>query len=161
MIEVGRLCVKLAGRDSGRTCVVVDVVDERTVLIDGDVRRRNCNLNHLEPLAEKVDLKKGASHADVTKAFEKLNLSSWSTKPKKAGERPRKVRKSAMKAAPEAAKVEEKPKPTPAEKKEAPAPKAEAKLAEKKEEQKAAPAKPAEAKPAEKKKVTDFGAEQK
>ena len=28
MIAVGRLCVKLAGRDAGHTCVVVDVLDE-------------------------------------------------------------------------------------------------------------------------------------
>lgn len=97
MIEIGRLCVKLAGRDAGRTCVVVDVIDERHVLIDGDVRRRNCNLNHIEPLAEKIDLKKGASHSDVETAFKKLDLVAWSTKSKNAGERPQKVRKSTMK----------------------------------------------------------------
>lgn len=179
MIEVGRLCVKLAGRDAGRTCVVIDVVDERTVLIDGDVRRRNCNLTHLEPLAGKVDLKKGASHADVVKAFEKLNLSAWSTKPKNAGERPLKFRKSNVKVTPESSakptpskaiepKAEEKPtlkkeaKPEPkaasAEKKEVkPTPKAESKPEAKSvsvEKPKTAPAKPAE-----KKKVSDFGAE--
>ncbi len=97
MIDIGRLCVKTAGRDAGRTCVVVDLIDSRSVLIDGDVRRRTCNPHHLEPLAEKVELKKGASHDDVKKAFEKLDLSVWNTKPKKAAARPAKKRKMTAK----------------------------------------------------------------
>ena len=47
MIEIGRLCVKIAGRDAGKKCVVVDVVNDNTVLIDGETRRRNCNIKHL------------------------------------------------------------------------------------------------------------------
>ena len=93
MIEVGRICVKIAGRDSGRKCVVVEIVDDNYVMIDGDVRRKKCNIRHLEPLDKVIKISKGASHADVETEFKKLKLSVWKTKPKKAEERPRKKRK--------------------------------------------------------------------
>ena len=35
MMEIGRLCVKLAGRDSNRKCVIIDVVDDNYVFVDG------------------------------------------------------------------------------------------------------------------------------
>lgn len=34
-IEVGRICVKLFGREAGRKCVVVDIIDKNFVLITG------------------------------------------------------------------------------------------------------------------------------
>ncbi len=34
-IEVGRVCVKLNGREAGRKCVIVDVIDKNFVLITG------------------------------------------------------------------------------------------------------------------------------
>jgi large subunit ribosomal protein L14e len=88
--EIGRLCVKIAGRDSNKTCVIVDVIDEHTVLIDGQTRRRNCNVKHLEPLNKVIKLNKGASHAHVKTAFEELNLEVADTKAKKTVERPKK-----------------------------------------------------------------------
>jgi len=106
MIEIGRLCVKLAGRDAGKTCVVVDIVDNNTVLIDGQTRRRKCNLLHLEPLKQTVKINKGASHDDVAKAFSALKLDVFSPKTKeKKSERPRRKRKVKV-------KVEKKPKKT-------------------------------------------------
>jgi large subunit ribosomal protein L14e len=92
MNEIGRLCVKIAGRDSNKTCVIVDVVDEHTVLIDGQTRRRKCNMRHLEPLDKVIKLHKGASHADVKKAFTELKLEVLETKPKKAEPRPKKAK---------------------------------------------------------------------
>ena len=99
MIEVGRICVKLAGRDAGREAVIVDILDNNYVLIDGNVRRRKCNIFHLESTSKKIDLKKGASHEDVKKAFSKLKLAVWETKPKEKTERPRKIRKKKIKEA--------------------------------------------------------------
>ena len=93
MIEIGRICLKLAGRDAGRECVIVDVLEGNYVLIDGNVRRRKCNIFHLEPTSKKIELKKGASHEDVKKEFSKLKISVWETKPKEKKERPRKIRK--------------------------------------------------------------------
>jgi large subunit ribosomal protein L14e len=74
MMDVGRVCVKIAGRDAGKQCVIVDVVDERHVLIDGLTRRRKCNLMHLEPLAVVVDLKKGADHGAVVIALKSVGI---------------------------------------------------------------------------------------
>ena len=32
-IEVGRICVKLTGREAGRKCVIVDIMDKSFVVI--------------------------------------------------------------------------------------------------------------------------------
>lgn len=90
LFEVGRLCVKIAGRDAGRTCVVVEELDNSYVVVDGATRRKKVNVLHLEPLADMVKLKAKASHDEVAKAFEKLGLSVWETKAKKAAARPKK-----------------------------------------------------------------------
>ncbi len=97
MIEIGRICLKLAGRDAGRECVIVDVLEGNYVLIDGNVRRRKCNILHLEATSQKIDIKKGASHEDVKKEFSKLKMAVWETKPKEKKERPRKIRKKKIK----------------------------------------------------------------
>jgi len=106
IFEVGRLCVKIAGRDAGRTCVVVEAVGNGYVIVDGDVRRKKVNVRHLEPLDKTVSVKSKASSADVKKAFEKEGLSVWETKAKKAAARPRR-----LKATKEAPVVEKKAKP--------------------------------------------------
>ena len=74
--EVGRVCVKLSGRETGKKCVIVDVVDKNFVLVTGPksvtgVRRRRTNVDHLEPTAELIELKKGAADDDVEKALTK------------------------------------------------------------------------------------------
>jgi len=92
MMSIGTVCIKIAGRDAGGTCVIVDVLDGNYVLIDGNVRRRKCNILHLEATSKKIDIKKGASHEDVKKEFSKLKLAVWETKAKQKGVRPRKIR---------------------------------------------------------------------
>src|SRR3990167_8734287 len=94
MIEIGRLCVKTAGRDAGLKCVVVDILDDRFVLIDGETRRRKCNILHLEPLKDAIKIKKNASHEEIKEEFEKLELKARETKPKQKTEKPKKVRKT-------------------------------------------------------------------
>ncbi|RLG76687.1 MAG: 50S ribosomal protein L14e [Thermoprotei archaeon] len=78
-IEVGRICVKTTGREAGRRCVIVDIIDENFVLVTGPksvsgVKRRRCNINHLEPLDKKIDIPKGASDEEVVKALEAAGL---------------------------------------------------------------------------------------
>lgn len=94
MIEIGRLAVKIAGRDAGLKCVVVDILDDKFVLIDGETRRRKCNILHIEPLKDVIKIKKKASHEEIKKEFEKLGLKTMETKPKQKTERPRKKRKT-------------------------------------------------------------------
>jgi large subunit ribosomal protein L14e len=83
MFEVGVVCMKLAGRDAGKRCVVVDVVDAHTVLVDGETRRRKSNVKHLEPTGQKVHVAKGASTAEVAKHAKDLGWTLAEKKGKK------------------------------------------------------------------------------
>ncbi|MAG15752.1 50S ribosomal protein L14e [Candidatus Woesearchaeota archaeon] len=76
MLNVGRLCVKIAGRDAGSKCVIVEITDNNFVVIDGNVKRKRCSISHLEPLKDSIDLEKGASHEDIIAAFKKQGIFS-------------------------------------------------------------------------------------
>lgn len=93
--------MKIAGRDAGKRCVVVDVLDKSFVMVDGETRRRKVNVRHLEPLAQLLEIGKSASHDDVKVAFATLGLKTWETKAKEKKEKPRKARNAKVKAAPE------------------------------------------------------------
>lgn len=94
MIEIGRLCVKTAGRDAGLKCVIVDILDGRFVLIDGETRRRKCNVMHLEPLKEVIKIKKNAGHDAVSKVLKDIGITARETKPKPKTERLKRKRKT-------------------------------------------------------------------
>lgn len=69
-MEVGQVCVKLAGREAGKKCVVVDVIDKNYVLVSGpEVKRRRCNIRHLEPLEQKLKVERGTSDEDIRRAL--------------------------------------------------------------------------------------------
>ncbi len=74
MFEIGSVCVKIAGRDAKKICVVVDVINENYVLIDGQTRRRKCNIMHLEPIGKKAEIKKNATNKEVVEALKKLGF---------------------------------------------------------------------------------------
>ncbi|MCK4860057.1 MAG: 50S ribosomal protein L14e, partial [Candidatus Omnitrophica bacterium] len=82
MIEIGRMVVKTAGRDADKKAVIIDILDGKFVLIDGETRRRKCNITHLEPLKEVIKVEKNASHEDVSKALKELGIKTRETKPK-------------------------------------------------------------------------------
>jgi len=78
-IEVGRICVKLFGREAGKKCVVVDVIDKNFVLVTGPVKvsgvkRRRVNVGHIEPMDLKVSIKKGDDDEVVVEALKKAKL---------------------------------------------------------------------------------------
>ncbi len=57
-IEVGRVCLKTAGREAGEKCVILEVIDENFVEVVGvSVKNRRCNIRHLEPMDETIDVK--------------------------------------------------------------------------------------------------------
>ncbi len=78
LLEEGRLCIKKFGRDAGEKAVIVKVIDDNFVSIVTSSRPkpRKCNVNHLEILGEKVDVK---NKEELAKALEipaeKLKLS--------------------------------------------------------------------------------------
>ena len=70
-MDVGRVCVKLTGREAGSRCVIVDVIDRNYVVVTGPkeltgVRRRRVNMNHLQPTEDSVDISRNASDEDIT-----------------------------------------------------------------------------------------------
>ncbi len=81
-MEIGRLCVKTAGRDAGKKCIVIDIIDKNFVMIDGETRRKRCNILHLEPLPQKLDAKKGSSYEEVKEIFKNLGIELKDRKPK-------------------------------------------------------------------------------
>ncbi len=83
MLEVGRVCIKTAGRDAAKHCVVIEEVDDKSVLVDGITRRRKVNKLQLEPLAKKLDVKKGADTKTVLAALEKAGFSAKKATEKK------------------------------------------------------------------------------
>lgn len=94
MIDVGRLCMKIAGRDAGKIGVVVDVIDSNTVLLDGDLRRRKVSKAHIEPLGKTIGLEKNASHEIVVAELKKAGYEVVDRKSKPVQQRPKKVRNS-------------------------------------------------------------------
>jgi len=69
-MEIGRVCIKKAGREAGKMCVVVDIIDDNFVLIEApDVKRRRCNVDHLQLTDDVLKIKKGAKVAEVQKAL--------------------------------------------------------------------------------------------
>ncbi len=78
IFDIGRICVKIAGREAGRKCVVVDKIDKNYVIISGPVKiskvkRRRANMKQLEPTKELIKIKKGVSDEELEKALENEN----------------------------------------------------------------------------------------
>ena len=79
ILEVGRICVKLSGREAGSKCVIVDIIDNNFVLVTGPksisgVKRRRVNISHLEPTDKTVEIGKGASDQEVEAKLKEQGL---------------------------------------------------------------------------------------
>jgi len=56
-IEVGRVCVKISGREAGEKCAIVELIDDNFVEVVGtNIKNRRCNIKHLEPLDKTVEV---------------------------------------------------------------------------------------------------------
>ncbi|BDZ71736.1 50S ribosomal protein L14e [Methanobacterium petrolearium] len=56
-IEVGRICMKISGREAGEKCVIVEIIDDKFVEIVGSaVKNRRCNIKHLEPTQQVMEI---------------------------------------------------------------------------------------------------------
>ena len=77
-IEIGRICIKTYGREVGRKCVVLDVIDKNFVFITGPkqvtgIKKRRVNINHIEPTMEKIEVNRDSSDEEVVEALKKAN----------------------------------------------------------------------------------------
>lgn len=82
ILDVGQVCVKIAGREAGHFCVIVEKSDKNFVLIDGDVRRKRCNIMHLEPIGKTISVKKTSTLADIKKELKEVGIETSEKKPK-------------------------------------------------------------------------------
>ncbi len=78
-VEVGSIVIKLRGREASRYAVVVKKIDENFVLITGPkaltgVKRRRCNIMHLEDTGLKLNIKEDASDEEVLNAWKESGL---------------------------------------------------------------------------------------
>ena len=85
-IEIGRICVKTRGREAGKKCVIVDIIDDNFVLVTGPkdisgVKRRRVNILHLEPTDKKIEISKGANDEEVKKKLEEGGLIEFMKEP--------------------------------------------------------------------------------
>ncbi len=69
-MDVGRICLKLKGREAAKRCVVVDVIDRNYVMVTGPfeltgVKRRRVNMSHLKPLDEVIEIPRNASDKEI------------------------------------------------------------------------------------------------
>src|SRR3989338_5543658 len=103
---LGRICVKLLGREAGKTCVIADELEGNFVLIDGNVRRRKCDLDHLEISENLLKIKKNASTSEIQAAMKDAGIKI--VERKKASDKkvlkPKKIRKKKAKTSNETSK---------------------------------------------------------
>lgn len=80
--QIGRVCVKVAGREATRKCVIIDVIDKNFVVITGPksltgIRKRKVNVSHLSFTPYKLDIKPGSSDEQVLQAIKDKGLEDF------------------------------------------------------------------------------------
>ena len=79
MIEPGRVVLKIAGREAGKYAIIVERVNDSFVLITGPksvtgVKRRKCNIDHIEPTEHRLDIESKANDADIENSWKNSGL---------------------------------------------------------------------------------------
>jgi len=79
MIEPGRIVLKIAGRESGCYAVIVENINDNFVLITGPksitgVKRRKCNIDHIEPTEHKFEINSKADDASIESLWRSSGL---------------------------------------------------------------------------------------
>eukprot|EP00477_Mikrocytos_mackini_P000051 GAHX01000052.1.p1 GENE.GAHX01000052.1~~GAHX01000052.1.p1 ORF type:complete len:142 (+),score=44.75 GAHX01000052.1:45-428(+) len=81
LLKVGAVVELMSEVDEDKLAVIIDFFDHTKVLIDGPeeltgVTRAAASIKHLKPVGFEIDIKKGASSAEVKAAMEKDNILS-------------------------------------------------------------------------------------
>lgn len=84
VLDVGRVCMKLAGREAGMMCVIVKGAEggkdkKSFMLVTGPkyltgVKRRKVNVNHVEPTQYRLEIKEDENDEEILKVWEKSTL---------------------------------------------------------------------------------------
>jgi large subunit ribosomal protein L14e len=84
-LEIGKVCLKIVGREAGKPCVVVKKLKNEKgkegvfVLVTGPklmtgVKRRRCNIEHLEPTQYTLEIKEDAGDEEIIEAYKKAGV---------------------------------------------------------------------------------------
>jgi len=72
IIQVGRVCRIVRGKNAGRYCVIVEKIDKNFVKISGEgIKARRININHIEPLPKVLKIKKSDTPKKITELLKK------------------------------------------------------------------------------------------
>jgi len=75
ILEVGRVCKKVRGRNAGELCVVIKKPEKKRVLVEGrTIKRKEVNIMHLEPLPVVLKIKKEPPREELLKALEEAGF---------------------------------------------------------------------------------------
>ena len=91
-LNVGTVCMKVAGKEGGSVCTVIKPFDKTFVMVTGPklvtgIKRRRCNIEHLEPTEIKLDIKEDATDEEIIEAYKKANvITKFNLKLPSAGE---------------------------------------------------------------------------
>ena len=83
MLDIGRVCIKNSGREKGQVVVIIDIIDDKFVLVDGNARRKRCNIKHLDPLTKNISIEKNAPGEEVRGQLSALGYNVKENKIKK------------------------------------------------------------------------------
>jgi large subunit ribosomal protein L14e len=79
MLEPGRIVMKIAGREAGKYAVIVENSNDGFVIITGPksvtgVKRRKCNIDHIEPTENKFDMDSGTDDNSIEQLWKQSGL---------------------------------------------------------------------------------------
>ncbi len=71
IMEVGRVCIKTTGKNAGKKVVVLKLDNKKNkALVEGiNVKRKKCNIRHLFPTKEKINVTENSSREEIIKAI--------------------------------------------------------------------------------------------
>merc|ERR1711939_268571 len=80
-VEIGRIALINMGPDAGKLCVIVEVIDQNRVLVDGPstvtgVTRQSMPIKRIALTNLKIKITRGARLKQLTKAFNDANVSA-------------------------------------------------------------------------------------
>lgn len=72
IIEAGRVCLKVRGKNAGKYCVVLGKTSKNLVEVVGKgMKKGKVNISHLEPLPKVLKVRKTSKAATIAKQLEK------------------------------------------------------------------------------------------
>lgn len=71
IMNIGRVCKMVRGKNAGNYCAVVEKIDRNFVLVEGKgIKGKKVNIMHLEPLPVILEIGKKANTENVVKALD-------------------------------------------------------------------------------------------